>query len=330
MSQVLREFVEGLKIGEGRSHGDLTIFPVFCEPHAGPDYLLLSNALEQNLIEITETSRAGTVPELKLVNRSERMVLIIDGEELVGAKQNRIVNTTILVGTESELVIPVTCVEQGRWDYRSPSFSSGAHFGPVFLRAEKARQVQSALKLSQGYTSDQVGIWQSIAGRFRRSSSSSPTNAMSQLYESAGRRLRDFVRHLRCSENQCGSIAAIGRRISGMDVFGNAFTYQQLHHRLIESYAMDAIDLPASAAGRPPARKMAQGFLRDIAGSRFEDRAGVGLGTDTRIEGKGISGFALRLGECALHLAVFRVPEDGGERLGLRLAGLFQRMSGRR
>jgi hypothetical protein len=52
------------------------------------------------------------------------MVLILDGEELVGAKQNRIVNTTILVAAGAEIVIPVSCVEQGRWTYKSDAFSS--------------------------------------------------------------------------------------------------------------------------------------------------------------------------------------------------------------
>jgi hypothetical protein len=46
------------------------------------------------------------------------------GEELVGSKQNRIVNTTMLIQAKSTPVIPVSCVEQGRWNYRSPRFSS--------------------------------------------------------------------------------------------------------------------------------------------------------------------------------------------------------------
>jgi hypothetical protein len=62
-----------------------------------------------------EVSRGGSVPELKVVNKSDRMLLILDGEGLVGAKQNRIVNTTILIAGNTTTVIPVSCVEQGRW-----------------------------------------------------------------------------------------------------------------------------------------------------------------------------------------------------------------------
>jgi len=86
--------------------------------------MTLDEALVGGLIEVTEVSQGGAVPELKVVNTSPRMVLILDGEELVGAKQNRIVNTTILVQAQSTTVIPVSCVEQGRWHYRSPRFSS--------------------------------------------------------------------------------------------------------------------------------------------------------------------------------------------------------------
>ena len=63
---------------------------------------------------MTEVGEGGTVPELKVINKSPRMILILDDEELVGAKQNRIVNTTMLVQGNSIIIIPVSCVEQGR------------------------------------------------------------------------------------------------------------------------------------------------------------------------------------------------------------------------
>ena len=48
--------------------------------------------------------------------------MLFDGEELKGAKQNRILNTTILIAAGSSLDVPVSCTEQGRWSYASREF----------------------------------------------------------------------------------------------------------------------------------------------------------------------------------------------------------------
>ena len=74
---------------------------------------------------MVEVSEQGDVPNLLFENLGDRKVLLVDGDELVGAKQNRIINTTILLGGKSSTVIPVSCVEQGRWSYDSPRFDSG-------------------------------------------------------------------------------------------------------------------------------------------------------------------------------------------------------------
>ena len=75
-----------------------------------------------------------------MVNRGPKPTLIIDGEELVGAKQNRVVNLTILVAAESELIIPVSCVEAGRWRAKSEPVRDRAA-DPV---CERPRQADGA------------------------------------------------------------------------------------------------------------------------------------------------------------------------------------------
>jgi hypothetical protein len=60
----------------------------------------------QNLLKITELNDSGAVPQLKVMNNAELPVLILDGEELMGAKQNRIVNTSILLREKFETIIP--------------------------------------------------------------------------------------------------------------------------------------------------------------------------------------------------------------------------------
>ena len=69
--------------------------------------------------------QAGSVPFLKVANRADRPLLPLDGEELLGAKQNRILNTTVRVAAHTEVTIPVSCVEQGRWGYRGRQLSPG-------------------------------------------------------------------------------------------------------------------------------------------------------------------------------------------------------------
>jgi hypothetical protein len=60
------------------------------------DYLTLDEALERHSAHIVEINEGGHVPELKIVKEGEVSVLLLDGEELLGAKQNRIINLTIL------------------------------------------------------------------------------------------------------------------------------------------------------------------------------------------------------------------------------------------
>ena len=124
MDTVIKNYLEQAKLGRKQTYKNLAIFPVLSTYCLDLEYLLLDEALSEGLIEVVEVDREGAVPELKVINKSPQMVLILDGEELVGAKQNRIVNTTILIQGNSTLTISVSCVEQGRWSYDTPRFSS--------------------------------------------------------------------------------------------------------------------------------------------------------------------------------------------------------------
>ena len=90
----------------------------------------LKNALNNNKVIINEIDEDGNVPELMCRNLSSDYILILAGEEIIGAKQNRIVNTSIILGPNKNLKIPVSCVEEGRWAYKSHNFSKGANAYP--------------------------------------------------------------------------------------------------------------------------------------------------------------------------------------------------------
>ena len=126
----IQTFLENVKLGGKQSHLHLTVFPLLAPDTDEPDYFILEEALSQGVAEVIEVSKDGSVPDLKLINRSPNKLLVVDGEELIGAKQNRIVNATFLNAGHTEIILPVSCVEQGRWAYRSPKFCSGEKIIP--------------------------------------------------------------------------------------------------------------------------------------------------------------------------------------------------------
>ena len=56
-----------------------------------------------------EVNSTGLVGELFVTNKAETNVLLLDGEELCGLKQNRVLATTVLMPAHSSLNMPVSC-----------------------------------------------------------------------------------------------------------------------------------------------------------------------------------------------------------------------------
>jgi hypothetical protein len=137
--EAIRTLLEKVKLGGKQSHLNMTLFPLLASDAGEPDYLILEEALGQGMVEITEVSQGGSVPDLKLINKSPNKLLVVDGEELVGAKQNRILNATFLIAGQTEITIPVSCVEQGRWSYRSQKFAYGEKVMPPSMRLKSQR-----------------------------------------------------------------------------------------------------------------------------------------------------------------------------------------------
>ena len=110
-----------------------------------PSYALIDDLLEGGRVEIKEFDEHGSVSTISLRNHADLDALILDGTELRGAKQNRMVNLTVIVGKGTDTPIPVSCVEQGRWSYRSRNFSSAKRTVASRLRNLKAHMVSDNL-----------------------------------------------------------------------------------------------------------------------------------------------------------------------------------------
>ena len=199
MQKILIDYLETLSLGRKQSYKNLAVYPLISDYDVALAYLILDEALQKEIMDVVEVDDAGEVPQLKVVNRADQMVLILDGEELVGAKQNRIVNTTILIAANATTVIPVSCVEQGRWSYSSSKFSSRKRIMPHGLRAMKAMDVQHCLKRTGKFQADQSAIWQEVSGKAQRLNSESETMDMDFIYEKQAPALNKYIQYLNLS-----------------------------------------------------------------------------------------------------------------------------------
>src|SRR5262245_27530189 len=184
----------------------LTIVPLLGTSSSGPDYDTLDAALARGTLQITEVTESGHVPEIKVLNTGERPVLIIDGEELVGAKQNRTVNISILIPPAADVIVPVTCVEAGRWDRQSRGFSSSSRTHYAAGRAAKSAQVSESLRREGVARADQSQVWEGIAEKSMRLGTSCPTGAMAKMFEDHSQAVESFVGGLPVVAGQVGAV----------------------------------------------------------------------------------------------------------------------------
>ena len=309
MDTILRGHIaDGLHLGELQIHNDLALAPLFGTRIGGPDYITVKEALASGRLTISEVSQGGSVPELKLINDCDRDVLMLDGEERAGAKQNRVLNTTILVAAGGSALIPVSCTEQGRWSYKSANFEDSNVSMSPSLRSRKNASVSCSLAESRGYRSDQGEVWESIEELHSSHSTSSGTGAMKDAYEARRDDLSSYLEAFPCQDGQCGMAVLIKGRVAGVEMVSRPEAYLQLHAKLLNSYAMD---IPRSRPGKSPAnidkvRKILESMM-EAEERRFPS---VGRGEDCRYTAKGILGSALLVEGWIVHMAFFRSSEQ--------------------
>ncbi len=293
-----------LKLGEAVTCKNLTMFPLLDGVQGDPDYLTLDDALQQGVVSVTEVHEGGIVNNLKVTNRSEFAVLIVDGEELVGAKQNRVVNLTILVPAQQTVVIPVTCVEQGRWRHVFHEFYTSRQAMPATMRARKSEQV-FARRMTEGDAyADQYALWDEVAMRQMVLEVESPTGAMTDIYDRYEHTLSDYEQAFQPLEAQVGALFAINGRIVGLDLFDFAQTFRHFFPKLVRSNALDAITFfqpeftPLTADG-------AHQFIERVARADSQVFPAVGEGEDVRFRAAAVVGSALVARERVVHLCAF-------------------------
>jgi hypothetical protein len=310
MKTEIKDYLNGLRFGGPQTHRHITIIPLHTALNGAPSFIGLADAMDARNLAVTEISEGGSVPQLLVLNDSDKPVLIIDGEELLGAKQNRTLNTSILLKEHSRTLVPVSCTEQGRWAYSSAKFAMSDTVLERKIRSRKSRSVSASLSQGTPPNSNQGEVWEGINALHCKAGSSSPTSAMYAVFqmqsENLQRCLADFARQ----ESQLGLLVLISGRVVGFDIVSRPEVYTRLHDKLVRSYVLDALlDKSVATLPTPDPAKVAREFINSLEPMAEQIFPSVGHGQDYRYGSPTLAGNALLHEHHVIHATFLTLEE---------------------
>ena len=80
---------------------------------------LLDELINSNTALVKELDHNERIDRVKIYNNSFYDLLLLSGDIIIGAKQNRMIMDNTIIKSKNNLEVPVSCVEKNRWHYQS-------------------------------------------------------------------------------------------------------------------------------------------------------------------------------------------------------------------
>jgi len=280
-------FTDSFRLAEPQLCGALAVFPVL-----GGEPLLEYRAFHEAIALgalVKELDDGASVRELIVENPTDRAVLVFEGEEVIGAQQNRTFDVSVLVAEGGAVRVPVSCVEAGRWDGRRHH----EHLAPApqaaypRLRGMKRSGANRSLAAGMAAVPAQSAVWSEVSERLAEHEVASPTGAMADVYDARRGELEAITGAVSPLQGQVGSVATISGRPVALDLVSRPDVFAALLSRLAQGYALDA--LGASEAAEPGARA-AEGFLHAALEAPRWPAPTPGMGAGFAVSANGLDG----------------------------------------
>ena len=260
---------------------------------------------DSDLFCLHETEK---VSYLLVENLSIKPLLILNGEIFDGAMQDRVANETVLIPSKSSVEINVSCVEQGRWAYKTKAFSRGKNMFNYHSKGVKD-QYNNSLKHNRPSGSVQSNVWSSISDKQRRMGVFSRTGSINDTYEKYEESLNHLREKIIEQDNQIGLLVMIPGKYIGIDLFTNGDIFNKYKERLYNSHLIELIEKVRN--GRRDFRKQIDSFMLELMYSR-EVYAKKKLGVEYSIYDRTsqVSSTCLALNDDLIHLTAMKNIEN--------------------
>ena len=291
--------IKEARIGKPKTRLGTTIYPIFLPDNSPADIKIATDEL------IVSELESASVPQIQVHNPTAAPLLIPAGMVLSGGRQTRTVNVSILVAAGSTIVIPVSCVEAGRWNGQR-RFTDSKRLPSRMVRMEKHRSVARNVKNFNSKNSDQGAVWDSIERELSSRGLDSATNNFLYADESLDRESDRYAAVRELIEQgpeplQNGIVIAQGDEVVSVEMFASPDALKSSYEALIRSAILDS---PIKEV-KPPREEQVREFLDQISSAETTEATGVGLGTEYHFENDKFVAHALAYEGKFLHANAF-------------------------
>lgn len=270
---------------------NLKIYPVRMDSPNGFLLTTVEEMIAKGNAEFRELDDPD-INEIIFMNRGNEHVFMLDGEEVTGALQNRIIATSTIAEANSTSRIPVVCAEEGRWD-QIGGFRTGNYSYP------KIRALLT--KSRQKRTDTQKIIWREIQRKMTVTKTRSATSSMHDIFDNLSEEIDRYIEDFQSlNHGTVGIVGVAGNNILGCDIFQNPNIYQKLEEKLIRSYALDALEYREKGGNQQDVERFFKNTL--IALSKKNPRRKIQHFT---IKGDGLLGQSLVYDGNIIHVSAF-------------------------
>jgi hypothetical protein len=268
---------------------------------------------EQQQAEQSPGRSAPDVNQVLVINRSGKPLYLTPGDVMIGGQQDRVIGQEIVVeATSQPTMVPVFCVEQGRWADRDVAqnvrylANAQSHDMEKLSQeelkklAEEANEgkfvkgagvvtkdVRLAVQAAQGDANQQGKVWDEVSKANGKNGAQSASRAFTANYgeKEIAEKLTPYLAELQQpvadSRNVIGVIVAVNGKPHSIDVFESTPLFQKLWPKLLKSYALDALGHSQEAEAQKTCEAAAAcDFLKQASEAKVAkegEKAGVSL-----------------------------------------------------
>ena len=264
-------------------------------------YLSFSEAMAKNQVQISEVNKEGLLTKLSVSNKSSDNIIILNGELIIGTqiRQDRIVDSTVLIPGYATVLINTFCGEQYRWSPRLSnkiSTSESLYFSSG--RANNAADINTKL-------SKQCRIWSEISEKISDFNVKSFTNSVDQIYKKKKVNVEEIVNFFKIPSEAVGVALGINHQLVNIDIFSNNCMLQIYLPKIIRSIALDSFKKISKKSYLK--KKNVHRFLRQIHQANKQKRKVVEgtLGEELQFNSESVAGSILYHKEQTVHFSAF-------------------------